>query len=162
MQPVIPRTTLDNPAIPRLAIVTAFAQSLDLLEYWVDLIRKARARKRERWLSRENNKSKSRANWHEQTDRAKACFGVVEPLRRKNTPSNAEKRNSSFHCSPYISAYIRTSLTSLQSSYQASQEGDVSSGVNWRLGCCENWGKFMRNYANAGVIVGLFKMTTSY
>jgi hypothetical protein len=35
---LVVRTTSDNPAIPRLAIVTAFAQSLDLLEYWVDLI----------------------------------------------------------------------------------------------------------------------------
>ena len=38
---LVGRTTSDNPAIPRLAIVTAFAQSLDLLEYWVDLISKS-------------------------------------------------------------------------------------------------------------------------
>ena len=38
---LVVRTTSDNPAIPRLAIVTAFAQSLDLLEYWVGLISKS-------------------------------------------------------------------------------------------------------------------------
>ncbi len=45
---LVDRTTSDNPAIQRLAIVTAFAQSLDLLEYWVGLISKSTSKVSER------------------------------------------------------------------------------------------------------------------
>jgi hypothetical protein len=142
----MPRTTSDYPAIPWLAILTAFAQSLDLLEYWFELISSStsevskRASKRERWLPRENHTSgnfQSCASCHGQ---GKSTLWRSRTSEGKKRSSNAATLHSSFHCSPHISSCIRASFTSLQSSYQASQADHQ--WVNWRLGCYENLGNY--------------------
>ena len=64
------------------------------------------------------------------TKMAQTRFQEGDPVRQRNLPSNEATCNSSLHCSPHITPYIRTSFTSLQFSHQSSQGGDVSSGVN--------------------------------
>ena len=72
-----------------MAIVTAFALLLHLLEYWVDLISKstsevskrASEQKRKMTVAGEPHQRKLSVVCKADTDRAKASFGVVKPLR---------------------------------------------------------------------------------
>jgi len=89
--------TSDNPAIPRLAIVTAFAQSLDLLEYWFDLISNSTSEVSE--VSEVSERAKEKDDCRGRTtpaetlsrvridtDWEKARFGVAETVREKKHP----------------------------------------------------------------------------
>ena len=70
---LVARTALDNPATPRLAIVTAFAQSLDILEYWVGLISKSTS---------EVSKAKEKADCRGRTTRAETFCRVQIDMHR--------------------------------------------------------------------------------
>ncbi len=77
---LVGRTTSGNPAIPRLAVVTAFAQLLDLLEYWVGLISKSTS---------EVSKAKEKDDCPGRTSRAETFCRVQIDMQRQTGQKHA-------------------------------------------------------------------------